>query len=203
METNLPLDDLEDQYVKDDVKDQDVKDQDIKTDETDTTDQKIEGLNKTLSKVMSNFDRVNTELQGLKKERDELLKEKMTATEKAQFELDEQKRELDRQKAALEQERLKNIKLKLMSENKIDSRFEDYISGNDESELKLSIINIVKIIDEEVTKRVNERLTTNKLPESGSNNNGNSNDISKQFNDALKSGNFALATKLAGQLPEK
>jgi hypothetical protein len=167
--------------------------------------EKIEKMNEQLKKVMSNFDRVNTELQKRTEERDALVKEKMSEQEKAAFELQKREDKIKEKEVEVEREKLRNVKLKMMTDNKLDARLEEYIQGTDEATMKLSVLGITKIIEEEVAKRVNEKLAGNNGHSTAGAGNGHSDagDLAAQYEAALKRGDFVMATQLAGRVKKK
>jgi hypothetical protein len=148
-------------------------------------------------KFKREVDRRNTEIQKQKKREEALIAEKMTEEEKLRYKLEQDQKQLEEERAKFRAEKLKNTKLKLITEKQIDVRFEDFLIGEDEESLTSNTDMLLKIIEDEVNKRVNQRLTSNTNPKTGAPIKDKTK--SDKFDAALVNKNFASALHQIGQ----
>lgn len=107
-----------------------------------------------MKSAQSGSDRMVSELR---KELDEMRKSQMSDKERIEYERkisEQEKLSFERERAALEKDKLK---FKFMAENKIDSRFEAFLSADSEDALKEQIT-ILKALIEDNVKPVRDEL---------------------------------------------
>lgn len=119
------------------------------------------GSDKAYQETMKQKSALEAELEKLKKE-------KMSEKEKAEYEIARQRSELDAKAKEVAVATLGLIKHKVLGEKNVPIDLAEYISGNDEAEIRTNADTFLKRFDEAVGKRVNERLGSGTKPEAGS-----------------------------------
>lgn len=103
----------------------------------------------------------------LESELEKLKKEKMSEKEKAEYEIARQRAELEAKAKEVAVATLGLIKHKVLGEKNVPIDLAEYITGNDEAEIRANTDTFLKRFDEAVGKRVNERLASGSKPLAG------------------------------------
>lgn len=137
--------------------------------------------------LQSETDKVRTQyskqLRQLETEKDNLLKEKMTEEEKAQFELDKQKRELFEKEQALKRQTVELEATNLLTDAQVPLKFREFVLGEDVETTKQRINDFKKLWDEAVSEEVTKRMAAGGRQAPPTNNQGNT---GKSMNDLIR-----------------
>jgi len=146
---------------------------------------------------MKRFDQKNTEATQLKKKLDEIERAKLSEQERVALEKSDLENALKEKEKALTEKEINFNKSILIAEMKLDREYLDIVNGNDVDVFKKNIEVINKKINDEVEKRVNERLGTSLKPTGNTNNEVS---IQDEIEKLTKEGKLAEAIALQNKL---
>lgn len=156
--------------------------------------------------IQSETDKVRTkyvnELKALESEKEALLKEKMSEKEKADFELQKKAKEIEERENLLNKQTLSLKKLNLLKDNTSLLDLEEFISGDNEDQLKENMQKLKTKFEVAVQKEVEKRFKENGRDVTQNNNNSldTITSLKQQHAEAIKANDTHRAVELKNKI---
>lgn len=120
--------------------------------------EKLSSEFEVIKKMQSGSDKAYTEtrsrLEQLTRENEELKKSRMDEKQRLEYEQKQKDEQLQKQVKELQNATLRASKLKLLAENKLDVKWEKFITGETEQEIEESISTLVELAKSKDDERV-------------------------------------------------